>query len=252
MNKVTLTNKIPCTITAIVGDDNEQNDEILMVEPFTFKIAWTMFASISEDIDILELSIQQNIAYQKIEHMIKHYLNNSLWYSPTNNNTIDAHFSASQNVLIVTPDTNVMYIANCLFAKFNAICQSDIIVGKVAVQDTGTGITYTVEDSEGGLPEILPLQDEFMGELSMYDIPWWNRSDVSTYDNKALDFEELGQIRENLAKSKELLEQDWKMIEDDVRTYMADNTEGLTDAEIIEIDFSKAKKSSPFVPKIVK
>jgi hypothetical protein len=33
---------------------------------------------------------------------------------------------------------------------------------------------------------------------------------------------------------------------------MADNTEGLTDAEIIEIDFSKANKSKPFVPKIVK
>ena len=71
MNKVTLTNKIPCTITAIVGDDNEQNDEILMVEPFTFKIAWTMFASISEDIDILELSIQQNIAYH---HLYMHTL----------------------------------------------------------------------------------------------------------------------------------------------------------------------------------
>jgi len=254
MNKVTLKNTLPCTITAIVGDDIESNKEILMVEPFQFNISWTMFASVGESDDILELSIQQNIAYQKIEHMIRHYLNNCLWYNPNNTNTIDEHFSASQNVLMVTPDTNVMYIANCLFAKFNSICNADITVGKVEVQDCSTGITYTVEDSEGAIPLILPEQSEFMGKLSMYDDPWWERSDVSTYDNTALSEEELVLIRDNLEKSKDLLEQDWKLIETDVREYMTDASDGKSDAEIIEIEFarSKSEKAKGWTPKIVK
>lgn len=254
MNRVTLTNTLPCTVVAIVGDDVETNKEVLMVEPFTFNISWTMYATVGEIDDILELSIQQNIAYQKIEHIIKHYLNNSLWYNPNNTNTIDAHFSASQNVLMVTPDTNVMYIANCLFAKFNAICCSDIIVSKVEVQDCDTGITYTVEDTEGGIPLILPEQSEFMGKLSMYDEPWWTRPDVSTYDNTALNQEELDRIRENLDKSKDLLEQDWKLIEDNVREYMTEASEGMLDAEIIDIELVKStsKKKKGWTPKIVK
>ena len=80
MNRVTLTNTLPCTVIAIVGDEVEANKEVLMVEPFTFNISWTMYATVGEIDDILELSIQQNIAYQKIEHIIKHYLNNSLSY----------------------------------------------------------------------------------------------------------------------------------------------------------------------------
>jgi|TARA_B110000977_G_scaffold195957_1_gene275393 hypothetical protein len=254
MNRVTLTNTIPCTITAIVGDNDPDNKEILSVEPYSFNISWTMFASITDDDDILALSIKQNVAYQKIEHLLRAYLHNSLWYNSYNSDTIESHFSSTQNVLIVTPDTNVMYLSNCLFAKFNAICEDGITVNKVEVQDCNTGIKYTVEDSEGELPEILPVQLEFMGELSMYEHPWWDRADISTYDNRALSEDELTLIKTNLENNRELLEQDWKLIEDDVREYMTDTSEGLDDAEIIELDFAKRKekKTTGWTPKIVK
>ena len=52
-----------------------------------------MYASYSDDNDRLEeLSIKQNISYQKIEHLIRNYINNSIWYDVMIIQVIDAHF----------------------------------------------------------------------------------------------------------------------------------------------------------------
>ena len=74
---------------------------------------------------------------------------------------------------------------------FNSISLDNIIVDSIKVTDTDTNITYDYEDTDGEIPDFLPYQDEFMGERSIYELPWWERNDISTYDNFALDDEEL-------------------------------------------------------------
>jgi lipoate-protein ligase A len=87
-----------------------------------------------------------------------------------------------------------------------------------------------------------------MGELSVYELPWWERTDVSTYDNKCLSEEEQTKVRSTLDESKALLEEDFKQIESDVRSYMTTKPD---EAEIIDLD-SQRIKSKKWKPKIVK
>ena len=88
-----------------------------------------------------------------------------------------------------------------------------------------------------------------MGELSVYDKPWWERSDVSTYDNRCISKEEQEKVRKNLAESKELLEEDFKQIENDVRSYMTVSKDKA--AEVIDLEQQRVK-SKKWSPKIVK
>ena len=250
MSKTTLTNTVPITVIAVVGNDQDKDSkEITFVESFGFNLSWSMYATFDGEVSPEELSVKQNIAYQKIMHLCNNYINNSLWYDKNDINVIDAHFSSSQNVLMITPANNVMYLTNCLFAKFNSICDEQIIVNKIDLQEIATGVTYTVEEDTGLMPEVLPTQEEFMGPLSVYDKPWWERSDVSTYDNVALDEEEKERIQEKLHESKELLEEDFKQIEKDVQTYMSTSPEEV--AEVIDLE-SRKPKSKKWTPKIVK
>ena len=247
MSKVCLTNSMPCNMIAVVSENELDSKEIQFLEMFSFNVSWTMFANIDNDISINELSIRQNIGYQKIEHFLRHYCNNALWYEVKDIPTINSHFTVTQNSLCVTPGVNLMYLANVLFAKLNSICDECIIISKLQLQDLSSGITYTVEDNEGEIPAVLPTQEEFMGELSIYDDPWWCRDDVSTYDSKAQDKEELAEIKENIEKSKEVLEADFKQIETEVRSYMTDQKS----AEVIEVDFEQGKDKKVWKPKII-
>jgi len=251
MSKTTLTNTLPLTLIAVVGDDSDpQSKEITFIESFSFDLSWTMYAALLDsDISVQELSIRQNQAYQKIVHLCSNYINNAIWYDANDMKVVDNNFSSSQNVLLITPANNVMYLASCLFAKFNSICDEHIFVNKIELLETATGIKYTITDDDGLLPDVLPQQVDFMGPLSVYEKPWWERSDVSTYDNRALDEEELKLIREKLEESKELLEEDFKQIDKDVETYMTTTPEEV--AEVIDLE-SRKKKNKKWTPKIVK
>ena len=153
-------------------------------------------------------------------------------------------------MFFITPDVNITYFTNCLFAKFNSICLENITVDSIQVLDTDTNITYDYEDTEGEVPEFLPYQEEFMGQLSIYDMPWWHWADISTYDNFALDKKELTEVRKQLEENKDMLDADVLTIEEEVRSQM--NQAGLvSDGEVIDIEDFKRKRKT-WTPKIVK
>ena len=62
MSKTTLTNTLPLTLIAVVGDDSDpQSKEITFIESFSFDLSWTMYAALLDsDISVQELSIRQN------------------------------------------------------------------------------------------------------------------------------------------------------------------------------------------------
>ena len=69
------------------------------------------------------------------------------------------------------------------------------------------------------LYRIIAQQKDFMGELSVYEQSWWERDDVSTYDNKALDEKELHDVRMKLLEAEDILERDFRTIEEEVKAH---------------------------------
>jgi hypothetical protein len=242
--KVKLKSDAEVNIISVFGRDDGLEIEAIKSQRYLIKFG--MYASLDDIVDdIHTLSIDQNISYQRIMHFLKYYLHDSLWYDKNAVRTVESHFASTDNVFVITPEVNLTYLTNCLFAKFNTICKPNITVSNISVVDAETGITYDYEDEDGDIPEFLPYQEEFMGPLSIYDKVWWEREDISTYDNYALDEEELEQIRKTLKQQKHLLDADFVMIEEEVRSQM--NQAGfIPDGEVIEVDFkAKQKKWKP-------
>jgi|TARA_B110000444_G_scaffold40001_1_gene35780 hypothetical protein len=241
--KVKLKSESEVNIISVFGRDDGL--EIEAIKSNRYIIKFGMYATLDDTDDVQGLSVDQNISYQRIQHFLKYYLHDSLWYDKYAVRTLENHFATTDNVFVVTPEVNITYLTNCLFAKFNSICKPNITVSNIAVVDLETNITYDYEDEDGDIPDFLPYQDEFMGELSIYDKVWWERDDISTYDNYAMDLEELEVIRDTLAKQKHLMDADFIMIEEEVRNQMT-QAGFIPEGEVVEVDFkAKQKKWKP-------
>ena len=119
-------------------------------------------------------------------------------------------------------------------------------------------MSYDYNDEEYIIPAALPQQKDFMGELSVYEQPWWERDDVSTYDNKTLDEKELHDVRMKLLEAEELLERDFRTIEEEVKAHLStpeftelSDEEKLKTAELIKLDDIRKKKKKAWKPKLV-
>ena len=246
--KVSLKSALDVQTIAVFG--NKDSTEIEAIQPNQYTISWSMYAQLDDGVeDIEELSIEQNISYHRICHFLKYYINNCLWYDQFSCRTIETHLAFTDNVFLVTPDVNITYLTNCLFAKFNSICKPNITVSHIEVLDHDTGISYDYEDSEGTIPDFLPYQKDFMGPMSIYDKPWWERSDVSTYDNFALNDEELSKVRKTLKEQKHVLDADFDMIETEVKSQMS-KAGMIESGEVVDLEQHRRKKKK-WTPKLV-
>ena len=250
--------KLSCSkelsVVTIFGSEKE----IVAVQPNRFNINWSMFAELRSDSDPDQLAIDQNISYQKIHHFLSYYVDNALWYAPESMLCIDTHFSATDNGLLITPDTNISMLCSTLFAKMNSISKPDIHICDVKIYDFLTNMSYDYNDEEYIIPAGLPEQKNFMGELSVHEQPWWERDDVSTYDNKALDEKELHDIRMKLLEAEDILERDFRTIEEEVKAHLStpefaelSDEEKLKTAELIKLDDIRKKKKKAWKPKLV-
>ena len=238
--KVSLKSSLDVQTIAIFG--NKDSTEIDAIQPNQYTISWDMYASLDDGINLQDLSVEQNVSYHRICHFLKYYVNNCLWYDQNCCRTIETHFASTDNVFLITPDVNITYFTNCLFAKFNSICKPNIVVSHI-------GISYDYEDNSGSIPDFLPYQEEFMGPMSIYDLPWWERSDVSTYDNFALNDEELNKVRKTLKEQKHVLDADFDMIEKEVKSQMG-QAGMIESGEVVDLEQHRIKKKK-WTPKLV-
>jgi hypothetical protein len=231
-------------INLIAITEQPGTDEIDALDHFKFTITYTMFVSQHNDATVEELSVAQNISYQKINYFLGNYVDNSIWYDKIGQNMIDSHFSTAKNLLLVTPTINVTYLGNCLFRKLNALCKDNVHVDGISVKDWGTNLTYsyrTDEPAEG--IHILPSNEEWMGEFSIYDTPWWDRDSISAYDYACRTAEDLADVKEVLEEEGQIMGNDFQLIEDEVIKQMKANDPAMFNeinekkGEIIEVDF---------------
>ena len=231
-----------CTVSQSV-----EGAEIEYLQPGNFDIEWKASA-IGAEMDLDELAFNQNVTTHKIEHFLQNYVDNSVWFEKDGLEMADRHLSATENMLIITPTLNFTILGLCLFAKLNALCKPGIVVTDLSICDLSTNQTFEYCDLDADLPEILPNQDEFMGDLTVWAEPWWMRDDVTTYDHSVSTEEEMHKIRENIKDAEESVKSDFDQIEEMVSELLGQNSP----AEIIEVDFSKISNDrQKWKPKLV-
>ena len=223
-----------CSVT-----HTEDGKDIEFLQPCNYKITWKTSA-IDLDMDIQELTVNQNVTLHKIEHFLQSYVDNSIWYDTEGREMSNRHFAASENMLIVTPGLNFTILGLCLFAKLNSLCKPGIVVTDIFFSEESTKSVFEYTDLDAEVPESLPTQEEFMGEFSIWEEPWWLRDDVTTYDNCALNQEELDNVRNNIKAAEQSITSDFEQIEEQVNEMLGNNSP----AEVIEVDFSKIYKEN--------
>ena len=228
-------------INLIAVTEQPGTTEIDAIDHFKFTVSYTMYVSQDNDESLEKLSLNQNISYQKINHFLSHYIDNSIWYDKIGQDMVDMHFSTTKNLLLVTPHINVTYLGNCFFRKLNALCKDHVKVDGISIKDHGTNLTYSyrTDTPDEGIG-ILPDNDAWMGEFSMYDLPWWDRDSISAYDYACRDAEDLAEIKQVLEEEGVEMGNDFQLIEDEVVRQMKANDPALFNekkGEIIEVDF---------------
>ena len=104
---------------------------------------------------------------------------------------------------------------------------------------------YEDEDTQYTLPTI----QDWLGELSFWDKPWWDRYDVMTFDNVALDEAERDAHRDDIegraqtfAPLKEIDEDIDAMLSKIKKKYNEENGIEETGGELISLDQMRKKK----------
>jgi hypothetical protein len=243
--KLTKTHPVELTcINNVIG-----TSDIEYIQSYDFTLKWKI-SSFGDQFDNLDdLALAQNVTIHKIEHFVQNYLNNSIWFDANGLDMSNKHFAECENLLIITPDTNFTCLGMCLYAKLNALCKPGMVVTELYLEDVQLKQSFEYSDIGGESPDQLPTQDEFMGELALWQDPWWMRDDLSTYDSKANDPEDLGTLREQFDLALEVMRHDFNSIEEQVKEILFRDENAQ--AEVIELDFNQLKENSKWKPKLV-
>lgn len=209
-----------------------------------FSVQWSMYTVKETNDSVFDVSVDQNVSHQKIIHFIDNYLDNSLWYDPDAIPCIKQHFSSATNLLCITPSVNITILAYCLIAKFNSICKDNVNVEDLILLDHITGIEYEHNDIDMQTTLLkLPTVEDFVGEFSIYDQPWWLRNSTSTYDFSATDQEEQQKIMGEITENKLNMNDDFATIEKEVyeqmKSYYPESED--TRGQLIEVNFKDKK-----------
>jgi len=126
-------------------------------------------------------------AFTKIRYWLDNVVNNAVLFSYENEAALDMFIDEEgrnprvANMLMLTPDEpNDQLMAAIFQAKLQALAGTCLAFGPVEIQsDNQIGLSFTfVGDSSA----VLPTMDDWIGERSYFDKPWWDRDDGSTLD----------------------------------------------------------------------
>lgn len=186
-----------------------------------FTITWSMYTQKPEDSSTFDVSVDQNISYQKISHWLETCVDQSFWYSPESQGCINSHFASANNYLFITPEVTINSLANVMMAKLNTLCKENVFVDLVGIVDHHTGIEYEHENIEfDKVLSMLPSAEDFVGEYSIYEYPWWSRDTISAYDMNANNMEEALAIRTDLDSRFEKINEGFNLIEKEIYDQM--------------------------------
>jgi hypothetical protein len=219
------------------------------IEHKRFIITYQMF-SLPEENDVLKQSKAQNSAYLKIGLFLNNHLDGSLAFTMEDMPMAGKFLSEYDNGFLVLPDLDDVTILEALHRKFTALAGEMTIITKLSLYDDDLNLKYNFYYEEEETKYTLPTIKDWVGDLSFWDVPWWDRYDVLTFDNFAQDEAERDAHRADVearATTYAPLEQ----IDDDVEAMLKgirkkvdeEQEEEVKQGELISLDAARNKKN---------
>lgn len=211
-----------------------------------YEVSFSLITPISEiDRPVAELQLDQNISFAKVICFIDAIFNNSILITHENVKQYEQTLCEYSNNFVLLPDVADTTIIHAIYNKLNSIVSVLTQVTSVTLTDLDDHLKYRLdvfdEDDDG---EELPTIKEWLGDLAFNQVPWWMRSDETTWDGVAKSLEELTAIRDNKSDDSDEVSM-FDEIEESIVTLfkiIEKEANGEISGEIIEVDFNQESK----------
>lgn len=156
------------------------------IDPCEFKIEIGFQFGVNE----VSTNMDQTVAYNKLEFLIDNVLDKSIFVSSGNGFWNEVADKETRNNFLVLPgEPYDDLVTKALYYKIQAISFPAFMLVDMSVWSTSTRLKFNfVGEEKCTLPGI----EQWLGELTYHDQPWWHRDDCDTRDEippnkKALD-----------------------------------------------------------------
>jgi hypothetical protein len=152
---------------------------------------------ISIQLDLNTRDQEQADYLKAIKFWIDNVLNRSIIYHPRTDIDTTTFEKTANNVIMAPDEPNDYHICILLHNKLNAIGHDKVKISQTEfTSDLGEGFTCTVS---GDITDWLPDLEEWIGLASIFDQPWWYRSDGSTIDFSSEPGDNIAKLRSSIA-----------------------------------------------------
>lgn len=238
MKKIQMEKKISAGIILYQGTPTK------LLEPKTIEIKFSLRTENDDPDNVIQSQIDHNISYAKIRLFLETVLPNTIVCSATDLSDSLQLSAEMDNNLMVIPDCGESIIASALHHKLNAICKDYTYMDELVLYEPGQDITYRYLLTDDELDVSLPT-GQWLGELSFWDDPWWERDDCLTFDNVAQTTQELKKFAEQKIVHEYNSRETFINLENEIskmfepESDQEDTPEISQDADVIRVDFGK-------------
>ena len=236
-----------CPIKLMVFDE-----ESTRLELKDYMFTFSLMTDPSEYDDLLKAQIDQNISFTKIMYFLEIVVSESILYSVEAMGSVaELIYGKIGNNLMLSPDVSEGVLLALLHMKLNNICQENSLVEKVRLHDISDNIHYELTCDDTDLEDLPSIQD-WIGEHSLWEEPWWMRDDAHTWDVEFDSAESLAEFKKNLVIPEYLAEFD--NIAEKVELLFSVKESGCSkekEGAVIEIDFENGQAGKKWTPTVV-
>lgn len=213
--------------------------------PRRLEISYQMFTeSDDDDEDIMkDMSDAHNLSFLSVDlfmAMIDHSIVTDIDNLPIVDQWTDDYFD---NNVIVLPELIEGELLAALHRKLNVITHKSTVIPLVQIKDMDENLTFSLGLSDVDT-RILPEQDEWLGEYPYWETAWWNRNDISTYDNFAETKREWTAWKKEQPRLDQIAQEPLRMLSKSINNITGPG-------ELIEIDFKEKSKAKAWTPRVV-
>lgn len=221
--------------------------------PKQLDVEFCLFAVYDDGDDFIQVQQDFNITYAKVTTMLHGFLDESLVMDPPGYHTHIELLDTIGNNVVTLPMVTDSQLATALFMKIMMICGEHTMLDYVKITDTEMGVSWRHEYT-GEAIDISTLDQDYMGEFSIWSKPWWLRDDCIMYDNAASDQQSLQEMRDCVSEDTSAADI-WREIESSVIELYQEESGSEPDPEpaskgsrvhrvgdVIHVDFSTWKK----------
>ena len=242
MNILSVNKTIPVRTTWIDAESKQ-------IKSVTYDLSYSLRTEADENTEYSEAYLHQNVSFQIVNNFIYEQLHQTLVYDFDGKEMAERSFSEYNNNFMFLPSLSEATYASALHCKLNTLIHPSSHVESLSIKDEVEGMEYSVFNDDG-IYTALPTMEHWLGELSFWKTPWWDRRDFSTFDNIAQDQEELD-VWFSDEKQQEIIAKMSHPIDEIEREVMEQLTitEEKDKGTLIEVDFKKKAFKPKLVPK---